>query len=63
MGVDPDKKMKKLQRERSEVYQSKHHPEHFENEGQEYIDSHPLTKSTDEDLQKNADVEKSKGSG
>jgi hypothetical protein len=63
MGVDPDKKMKKIQKERSGVYQSNHHPEHFPNEGEEYLESQPRPQSSDDDLQKNSDVETSKGRG
>jgi len=38
MIIDPDKLVEKEKRIVLSVYQSKGHPDHFENEGQEFID-------------------------
>lgn len=45
MITDPDKKVEKAKKARPGLYQSSQHPHHFENEGEEYVDNAPLTKS------------------
>jgi hypothetical protein len=62
MGIDPDKKVEKIQKERPGIYQSKQHPEHFENEGEEYANEPEITSSA-EGIQENENAEKSKGAG
>jgi hypothetical protein len=53
--IDPDKKVEEIKKEREGIYQSTQHPEHFDNEGDEYLD---LREKEDNDISEKADFDK-----
>jgi hypothetical protein len=56
--IDPDKEVEKEKKEHPGTYQSTQHPEHFKDEGDEYLD---LKEKEDNDIQENADYDKAYG--
>lgn len=62
MGIDPDKKVEQIQKQRPGIYQSKHHPKHFDNEGEEYSQEPGIT-NAEKETQENENAEKSKAAG
>lgn len=60
MMGDADKKVEKGKKERPGLYQSSQHPEHFANEGNEYVNI-PERKDKNNDIQENLDYDKMKG--
>ncbi|WP_156027072.1 hypothetical protein [Sporocytophaga myxococcoides] len=46
--IDPDKKVEKDKAKNANLYQSSQHPQHFENEGGEYIEADPNERKKDE---------------
>jgi hypothetical protein len=53
--IDPDKKVEQEKRKHEADYQSTEHPEHFKDEGSEYLD---LKEKEDNDTKENADFDK-----
>ena len=54
-------KISKEQAKRPGLYQSAEHPEHFKNEGGEYISDEPNKPGKNSDTKENADFDKMKG--
>ncbi|WP_045465025.1 hypothetical protein [Sporocytophaga myxococcoides] len=46
--IDPDKKVEKDKAKKSNLYKSSQQPDHFENEGGEYIEAEPNKRKNDE---------------
>lgn len=61
MPIHKKKDFIKIRKQRKSVYQSDQVPEHFENEGGEYIDVTPNWKNTPEDTEGEANYDKMKG--
>ena len=56
---DADKKVEKAKKKREGIYESSQHPEHFSNEGNEYVsDPEP---GDNNDMKENLDYDKVKG--
>jgi hypothetical protein len=58
--MEKKENIKKEQEKRPGIYQSSGHPEHFKNEGGEYIAPDPENADANNDTKENADFDKMK---